>query len=499
MLRPRHTLALPLLAAMVCLAILLVRLPDMPLEHDEVEHVHAAWLVSIGDRPFLDFAEHHNPPLWYLLAPLMPDGDDLDATLFRCRLVTLLFSLLTAAAAWLFARLFVGPILALLAPAALLLSMYWDAYAFQVRPDALMTLLVVSGTGLLAAGLRSDRIRPLFAAGALLGAACAALLKAAIVAVAAGAFLLLLAAIQADRRALRLRQTAALAAGGIAAGSLFVAWLWAAGLLEGFWFWVVEFNRKFVLLNTTDPGFPAWDMLSVTLEWDPLLWLGLAAGTAAVAARHRRDPAALLLLVVTGTVLAGLFTTPYPHYQYLQPALPLFAVLGAIAAGTVAGLLRARLSPSHALALAGLVAVAAAGVGGRTALELTKVPDNADQLARLQRVLAVVPPGETVIASPPVHPILRRDAITLWFNNAGQHNVLDRMDPPAPWDRFRTDPERLANDPPAALVAGGRKFHSWYRIGDLAQRCYEPLPGDGMIWVRTPACTPTPNGESHAH
>lgn len=39
-------------------------------DHDDVEHLHAAWLVRQGLLPFLDFFEAHQPPLWYLLAPL---------------------------------------------------------------------------------------------------------------------------------------------------------------------------------------------------------------------------------------------------------------------------------------------------------------------------------------------------------------------------------------------------------------------------------------------
>lgn len=37
---------------------------------DTVEHIHASWLVSEGKIPFVDFFEHHNPLLWYVLAPL---------------------------------------------------------------------------------------------------------------------------------------------------------------------------------------------------------------------------------------------------------------------------------------------------------------------------------------------------------------------------------------------------------------------------------------------
>jgi hypothetical protein len=36
---------------------------------DELEHVHAAWLVSQGQTPFVDFFEHHPPLFYFALAP----------------------------------------------------------------------------------------------------------------------------------------------------------------------------------------------------------------------------------------------------------------------------------------------------------------------------------------------------------------------------------------------------------------------------------------------
>ena len=38
---------------------------------DQTEHLHAAYLVSIGQVPYSDFFEHHHPLLWYLLAPIL--------------------------------------------------------------------------------------------------------------------------------------------------------------------------------------------------------------------------------------------------------------------------------------------------------------------------------------------------------------------------------------------------------------------------------------------
>ena len=38
---------------------------------DDIEHLRAAYFVSIGDVPYRDFFEHHHPLLWYVLWPLI--------------------------------------------------------------------------------------------------------------------------------------------------------------------------------------------------------------------------------------------------------------------------------------------------------------------------------------------------------------------------------------------------------------------------------------------
>jgi len=37
---------------------------------DHAEHLHASWLVWQGEVPYRDFFEHHNPLLWFVLAPI---------------------------------------------------------------------------------------------------------------------------------------------------------------------------------------------------------------------------------------------------------------------------------------------------------------------------------------------------------------------------------------------------------------------------------------------
>lgn len=40
-------------------------------EGDQAEHLYASFRVSLGEVPYRDFFEHHNPLLWYIMAPLL--------------------------------------------------------------------------------------------------------------------------------------------------------------------------------------------------------------------------------------------------------------------------------------------------------------------------------------------------------------------------------------------------------------------------------------------
>lgn len=38
---------------------------------DNVEHLHTSWMIWMGNIPYKDFFQHHNPLMWYLSAPLV--------------------------------------------------------------------------------------------------------------------------------------------------------------------------------------------------------------------------------------------------------------------------------------------------------------------------------------------------------------------------------------------------------------------------------------------
>jgi hypothetical protein len=59
-----------LLAVILAFEVLMISL-NRYFDHDEFEHIHSAWYVTINQFPYLDFFEQHHPLLWYLLAPFL--------------------------------------------------------------------------------------------------------------------------------------------------------------------------------------------------------------------------------------------------------------------------------------------------------------------------------------------------------------------------------------------------------------------------------------------
>src|SRR5216683_7821192 len=55
-------------------------------DHDEIEHLHASWLISSGELPFRDFLEQHHPTLWFLAAPIVVKFESVQHLIFAARL-----------------------------------------------------------------------------------------------------------------------------------------------------------------------------------------------------------------------------------------------------------------------------------------------------------------------------------------------------------------------------------------------------------------------------
>jgi hypothetical protein len=112
---------------------------------DNVEHLHATWLVAYGSVPYKDFFQHHNPLLWYVFAPIVRHFTNLLSLLDFAHAVSIVGGVLTFWVVYkVAARFFAGGISALIS-LIILCPPYFYIYCFNFNPDTFMALFYAIG------------------------------------------------------------------------------------------------------------------------------------------------------------------------------------------------------------------------------------------------------------------------------------------------------------------------------------------------------------------
>jgi hypothetical protein len=396
--------------------------------HDEIEHLHASWLVAQGQVPFADFLEQHHPTLWYLLAPATRWFPSVHVLVFAARLADLgLLAVLLALFVRIVRRTY--PDVDVRLPTLVLASSFMLVRnTMEVRPDPLMNALLYGGLLCWVAFVQEGRRRRAFAAGLLFGAAVAVLQKAIVVVALVAAASLLLAVLrgfgggsphrdQGARRTRLLVGTLAMLAGAaLPVGALFL-FVAARGIFRDFWFWNYQFNRFFYLQAVLTKHFSVLVTLGISLAVDPVLWIAGGAGMLLCARDLWRDlrgsrprlgaigEARLGLLVVALGYLPFLCANRFPLEQYFIVFLPLLALFSAeVFLRVSAPRPRAWLERSALLMVAILAAVA------------LLYPGNGPQRQVQALVLAQTAPGQAVFVPPAYNPIFRPHSGYFWYN-----------------------------------------------------------------------------------
>jgi len=111
-------------------------------DHDEFEHVHAAWYVANGYTPYADFFENHHPLLWYCLAPVLLVLGYSTQTVLVLRIAMFALTMGIAFLTFRIARRVTTSMTASLLSVVLLLSvvMFLEK-SIEIRPDVPQVLL----------------------------------------------------------------------------------------------------------------------------------------------------------------------------------------------------------------------------------------------------------------------------------------------------------------------------------------------------------------------
>jgi hypothetical protein len=419
--------------------------------HDEIEHLHAAWLVGRGQTPFVDFLEQHHPTLWYLLAPATRWFGSVRGLVFAARLLDLGWLVgALAAVRGLLRRTY--PAVPARWPLLLLASSFmFVRNTMEVRPDPLMNLLLYAGLLAWIGFVQEGRLARAVLAGVLFGGAAAVLQKAAVVVALAtgGTLLVALLRRRGGRPAgrLLLGAGAMLAAAAIPLAALF-AFIAGRGYFREFWFWNYAFNRFFYTQARIAQHFSVWITVALSALEDPALWIAGVAGMALAlrelwrsAALDREAEARLVLLVAALGYAPFLALNRFPLEQYFLALLPLLAIFSADAFA------RATAPRPRAWLVRGALFMPVV-----LAVILAFHPRSGEQRRVQDEVLAATRPDEAVFLTPPFNPVFRLHAGYFWYNGdmiSGAYAEYCRRSGACAGEKLALDEALWAERPPA--------------------------------------------------
>jgi len=384
-------------------------------DHDEIEHLHAAWLISVGQLPYRDFLEQHHPTVWFLAAPVVGEFASVRPLVFAARLFD---SLCLVAVLWVVRRLvqrlyaevrWQFPVLLLLA------SFMFVRSTLEFRPDPLMNVALYGALLNWVTFIEEGRWWRAVAAGALFGLAIVVLQKAAVIVVLVLSSGLLLIALRGWRgdRPLRLARglCTVLTLVGLCTAGLFVA-MGSLGILDDFWFWNYPFNRFFYMEGDLPQHFFVTHTIGLSVLLDPILWVAGVIGVALCAKDllrgnplSPRDDCRLSLLWIAGGYFAFLFFNRFPLAQYFIVLLPLLALFAAEVLTSVHDGWRATLL-NRSILCAPLILISV----------LLLYPSNREQRNLQEFVLSLTSRDQSIFVPPAFNPIFRRDAAYFWYN-----------------------------------------------------------------------------------
>jgi hypothetical protein len=344
------------LVVVVLVALVRLRVADVPLERDEGEYAYAGQLILQGIPPYRLAYNMKFPGTYYAYAAILAL---LGQTAWGIHVGLLVVNAATTLVLFFLGRRLIGATGAAVAAAAFaVLSL--DRWIMGVFAHATHFVLLPALAGLLVLLRAQDSARPggFLAAGALIGTAVLMKQHALVFLPLAMTLVLWRARHVAASRAVMAVRTGLLLAGSAVPFAFVCAVLAAQGVLGTFWFWTFQYAREYV------SELPVWAAGSVFVEsartiMQATVPLWCLAGVGLVAlwvTRWKSETRVALTGLLVASFLAvcpGFYFRPH-YFILLLPAAALFAGVAVVA---IADLLGRVAPPTIARALALVVFV----------------------------------------------------------------------------------------------------------------------------------------------
>jgi hypothetical protein len=389
-------LAPEVLAALVALAVVLRigMVVNRPIDPDESQHLHVAWLVAQGQVPYRDFWEHHLPFFHYGVAPLTVWLADRPEVYLAARALMVVMAAVAVALTWQLARR-LSAAGAVWAAVVLLFLPQFAETSTETRPDVPALLAYLASLRALVSWREGRGAGRLWAVGAWQGVALALSLKAVF---GLAGVAMVVAGTPTTGGASRGGRAGSL--GRMACGVAVVlvplhAGLAAAGgtpVLRGLFRDVVQGSLAFVDFGKTWPAFGS--ELGTFLA--AALGLGLVLRVRGGAILHHPVHGVLLPPTLILTVILLLPGTPAVYQHAWLPVLPVVAVYAGLLLATLGEW--ARRGPSPWRTAFGLIAILAAVViPAGESLTFAVREQNADDLRLMRLEIRLTCPRDPVL------------------------------------------------------------------------------------------------------
>lgn len=378
------------------------------LDHDEMEHLHAAWNMLQGQRVYIDFFEHH-PPFWweFLRLNLAVLGEKIEV-FYVARLWMFAAFIATALGTWRLGKLMQGDAMGVSAAFSLLAIQASHRLATESRPDGFMVAGMIWGLCLIFESWRGRWSFGKVLLGLTLLSAATAFHPRSLFTLAATGLFVLVHPVPGQPWSLqaRLRQVPALAL--VVAVPLLIPVLFYGG-----WHYIHE---VYIVSAKAYPPAPGTGEKMELLMNFPVMPVGLAGLLIALhgsLSKHQTQASQasdrLLTLILVLNIL-GVLTSKRVFAQTLFVCLP----FAALAAGRTVHAIISSMHRHQAASLAGYVVWCVVEIAGIIAIYPAGQPLQ-EHLAYLRQANQQLPRDARYVGPMLFHPIFRHDGSRYWF------------------------------------------------------------------------------------
>jgi hypothetical protein len=287
------------------------------MDGDEGEHIHAAWYISEGKVPYVDFFEHHHMILNYLIALSIKLIGETIVIFYLWRLIVFILSMILVYFTYKLGKRFFNEETALIGTILLLTTTFFFSKVIEIRPDVPQALFGVISIYYFMAFYDYRKLRDIALSGIFLSISFLFLQKSIFL---AGILFLILFYSCFIKKSFEKKGLYVFSLAVIITLIPYYIYILATGQFYKYYIYNLIFNLKY-----TD-SFSVLCTLIVSLIQNSFLWIFALVGGYKII--KKENASMKIILSVAILLLVSLITIKNPFRQYFLGVLPLVALIG---------------------------------------------------------------------------------------------------------------------------------------------------------------------------